>query len=165
MKIDELFHLHVAKSKGNEDYDAGSVPFVTCSTINNGVIQYVEPYSDDKLFEGALICISGLGFATLQLGEFLPKGNGGDSATILEPLNPMTVTELIYYTAIFNLQHNWRFSFGRKANKQRIGKLELAPFSECGEAFTSGLSDLLQIHLDAAIYLRDSAQAYLQTRV
>ena len=86
MTITELFELKVAKSKGNEDYDPGNVPYVSSTTQNNGIIKFVEPYPDDRVFNGNLICVSGLGFATLQLGTFLPKGNGGDSATILVPL-------------------------------------------------------------------------------
>ena len=145
MTITELFELKVAKSKGNEDYDDGSVPYVSSTTQNNGIIKFVEPYPDDRVFNGNLICVSGLGFATLQLGIFLPKGNGGDSATILVPLNEMSTTELIYYTATFNLLHNWRFSFGRKCNKTRIENLELIPFDEYNNDFTNSFENFMNL--------------------
>ncbi len=145
MTITELFELKVAKSKGNEDYDEGSVPYVSSTTQNNGIIKFVEPYPDDRVFNGNLICVSGLGFATLQLGIFLPKGNGGDSATILVPLNEMSTTELIYYTATFNLLHNWRFSFGRKCNKTRIENLELTPFDEYNNDFTNNFENFMNL--------------------
>jgi len=145
MIISELFELKVAKSKGNEDYDPGLIPYVSSTTMNNGIIKYVEPYPDDKVFNGNLICISGLGFATLQLETFLPKGNGGDSATILVPLIEMSTTELIYYTATFNLLHNWRFSFGRKCNRTRTKDLDLIPFSEYNNQFTENFEDFMNL--------------------
>lgn len=135
MKIFELFDLEVANSKGNEDYDEGEIPYISSTKMNNGVVKFVEPYSSDKVFPGRLICVSGLGFATLQLNDFLPKGNGGDSATILIPINIMSITELIYYTASFNLLHNWRFSFGRKCGKERIRNLEMIPFDNYNGEF------------------------------
>jgi hypothetical protein len=123
MKIDELFIIDVAKSHSTDDYDIGNIPFVTNSEINNGIVRYVEPLNNDKVFQKFTICISGLGFATLQINDYLPKGNGGDSATILIPQNYMSIKELLFYTAQFNIYHKWRFSFGRKCSKRRVAKL------------------------------------------
>lgn len=129
MRISELFELKVARSRGSEDYASGSVPLVTNTALNNGVTTYVTPLEGDRVYDGHSICVSGLGFATLQLDRFLPKGNGGDSATILIPKTEMPVEALVYYTAVFNLLHNWRFSFGRKCSKQRVQALELPDYS------------------------------------
>ncbi|HBX53086.1 MAG: hypothetical protein A2275_02565 [Bacteroidetes bacterium RIFOXYA12_FULL_35_11] len=145
MKISDLFNLDAGKSKANDDYDLGDVPYVSSTTFNNGVLQFVEPYEDDKVFEGGSICVSGLGYATLQLNTFLPKGNGGDSATILIPIKDMTIVELIFYTASFNLLHTWRFSFGRKGNKTRIKDLEIPPFSEYNNKFNDEFEDLMKV--------------------
>jgi len=92
IKLNNLFTLYCAKSKGIDDYDFGSVPFVTSAESNNGVVGYVEPEEDDHVFTGPAIAISGLGHATVHFGEFLPKGNGGDSLTILKP-SEQTLTE------------------------------------------------------------------------
>lgn len=158
MKISDLFNLEVAKSKGNEDYDDGLVPYISSTTMNNGVVKFVDPYPDDKVFEGGLICVSGLGFATLQLSEFLPKGNGGDSATILVPKVEMTTIELIYYTATFNLLHNWRFSFGRKCGKERISNLELKPFNEYNGEFSDEFSEFMDLFDERIEHFRTIVQ-------
>lgn len=155
MKLSNLFNIYVAKSKGNEDYDDGSTPFITSTTLNNGVLKFVEPYPDDKVFEGRSICISGLGFATLQLTDFLPKGNGGDSATILTPKQEMTINELIYYTATFNLLHNWRFSFGRKCSKDRISDLELLSFEEYNGDFKENFHDFMDLFNERISHFRN----------
>lgn len=96
MIISSLFNIEIAKSKGIEDYESGKIPFVTSSSLNNGVVKYVDPYEDDRVFNGNTICVSGLGHATCQLFSYLPKGNGGDSATILIPKEEMSVEELIF---------------------------------------------------------------------
>lgn len=125
VRLDHLFDWSVAKSAGSKDYIPGSVPFVTSSELNNGVVAYVEPMEGDKVFEGPALCISGLGYATIQPGKFLPKGNGGDSLTIGMPRKDMTIGELVAVCAAFNVLHSWRFSFGRKCSKKRIAPLEI----------------------------------------
>ncbi len=130
MIISELFEMVVAKSKSTDDYLPGEIPFITNTEVNNGVVSYVEPFDDDRVFTGPAICISGLGYATLHLGEFLPKGNGGDSCTVLVPQNDLSNTELLYYAALFNTLHGWRFSFGRKTSKRRLESLDLFPLHD-----------------------------------
>ncbi len=127
MIISELFDMTVARSKSTDDYLPGDIPFVTNTEVNNGVVSYVEPFDGDKVFEGPAICISGLGHATVHLGSFLPKGNGGDSCTVLAPKDKISKTELLYYAALFNTLHGWRFSFGRKTSKRRLESLDLSP--------------------------------------
>lgn len=127
MIISKLFDMAIARSKSTDDYMSGDIPFVTNTEVNNGVVSYVEPFDDDKVFNGPAICISGLGHATVHLGSFLPKGNGGDSCTVLMPKVEISETELLYYAALFNTLHGWRFSFGRKASKRRLEGLDLSP--------------------------------------
>lgn len=127
MLIRDFFRIDTARSKSTDDYLPGEVPFVTNTESNNGVVSYVEPFEEDKVFESPAICISGLGYATVHLIRFLPKGNGGDSCTVLTPHGSCSNAELLYYAALFNTLHKWRFSFGRKANKRRLEKLDLKP--------------------------------------
>ena len=127
MVIEQLFELLVAKSKSTDDYSSGEIPFVTNTELNNGVVKYVEPFYDDVIFEGPAICISGLGYATIHFDRFLPKGNGGDSCTVLIPKKEMSSLELLYYATLFNTLHCWRFSYGRKTSRSRISNLVLSP--------------------------------------
>jgi hypothetical protein len=127
MNITDLFKIHMAKSKSTDDYLPGDIPFVTNTEINNGIVRYVDPFEEDKVFSEPAICISGLGYATVHFSDFLPKGNGGDSCTILIPKAKLSKSELIYYTALFNTLHGWRFSFGRKASRRHIENLKMLP--------------------------------------
>lgn len=130
MKIIDLFNITVAKSRGIDDYSEGDVPFITNAEINNGVVSYVEPFDDDRIFHGPAICISGLGYATVHYDRFLAKGNGGDSCTILKPKENLSRAELLYYAALFNTLHGWRFSFGRKTSRRRLETLVMTPLHE-----------------------------------
>lgn len=105
MLINELFEIDVARSRSADDYSSGDIPFVTNTELNNGVVAYVEPMENDKVFEGPAICISGLGHATVHLGKFLPKGNGGDSCTILRAKTKFDMPTLLYYGVLFNVLH------------------------------------------------------------
>lgn len=127
ISIVELFNITAAKSGGIKDYEPGDVPFVTSTEINNGVVSYVTPKLGDKVFKGPVVCVSALGFATVHFGTILPKGNGGDSITILTPRagRCLSVAELISFASVFNHDHSWRFSFGRKCSVSRIEQLEV----------------------------------------
>lgn len=128
--IRELFKLDVAKSHSTDDYQDGEIPFVTNTELNNGVVSYVSPLPGDKVFQGPAICISGLGHATIHFGDFLPKGNGGDSCTVLTPKQELNNSAILYYASLFNHLHAWRFSFGRKTSKRRLESLDMAPLIE-----------------------------------
>ena len=125
--LGEIFELIAAKSGGVDDYEPGLIPLITSAELSNGVVAYVNPEPDDRVFSGPALVVSGLGFATVQLGKFLPKGNGGDSLTVLKPKSPLTVENLISTAAAFNVLHKWRFGFGRKASKDRLTGLAV-PF-------------------------------------
>jgi hypothetical protein len=125
--LTELFELAAASSGGIGAYRPGPLPFVTSAAANNGVVAYVTPLAGDRVFAGPAICVSALGQASVHLGAFLPKGNGGDSLTVLLPrqdaaLGPL---DLIGLAAAFNLLHRWRFSYGRKCSLARLAPLAL----------------------------------------
>jgi hypothetical protein len=124
-KLSDKFHLIVANSRDAGDYVEGPIPFVTSAETNNGVVRYVTPLEGDKLFHGPCVVISGLGFASLQTGEILPKGNGGDSCTVVYSKTKMTVADYLSFAAVFNVLHKWRFSYGRKCKLSRLENLVL----------------------------------------
>jgi len=123
--ITDLYELCVADSVDTQDYEDGSVPFVTSAETNNGIVRYVSPKAGDKVFSGPCLVISGLGFATVHTGMILPKGNGGDSCTVVYGKTPMSVSEYFSLAAVFNCLHKWRFTYGRKCGLNRLKDLEI----------------------------------------
>lgn len=118
--INDIFNLTVADSGDIPDYEDGAIPFVTSTEANNGIVKYVQPLEGDLVFQGPCIVISGLGFATVHTGKILPKGNGGDSCTVLVPKSSLDIRSFFSFAACFNALHKWRFSYGRKCGKARI---------------------------------------------
>lgn len=124
VSIKKLFELQKGASRGSADYFVGNIPFVASTERNNGVAQFVTPLEGDVTFQGGAVAISGLGHATVQEQEFLPKSNGGDALTVLIPRAPRSHAWLIAFAAYFNQAHKWRFGFGRKAGC-RLNDIEL----------------------------------------
>ena len=125
MKIDDIFILHKAKSKGFEVYDKGDIPFITNGFSNNGIIGYVTPMRADRVFDFQGICLSAFCEATVQSPPFLPRGNGGSGLLVLEPKRALSNEELLQIAAYINNAHSWRFSYGRMVNKERVKNLEI----------------------------------------
>jgi hypothetical protein len=129
MTLRSLFRPSNAKSGNLEGYSDGKVPFVSNSNLNNGVVRYVEPLSDDEVIRQVpCIAVNGFGFATIQTEPFIGAGNGGVHVIALIPKKPMTVLELAYYAALLNYG-SWRFSYGRRAILRRLERVTLDQFS------------------------------------
>jgi len=128
-KIDFYFKIKRCKSGNLENYPDGDVPFVSNTTLNNGVVRYVSTLNDKEIIDDVpCITINGFGFATIQITPFIGSGNGGVYVSALIPKVPMNTIELSYYAGQINLQ-SWRFSYGRRAIKRRIIELKLQEFS------------------------------------
>jgi type I restriction-modification system DNA methylase subunit len=90
------------------------IAFVSRTSRNNGISARVEQTTDEPTPAGCLTVA--LGGSVLEV--FLqdePTYQGRD-VDILIPKNPMTVDEKLWYATAIR-QHQFRFSFGRQANK------------------------------------------------
>lgn len=124
MKIQDLFTIENAHSKGFEQHKKGVVPFVTNGFHSNGIVGFIEPLKGERMFKEKAICVSAFCEATVQHPPFLPRGNGGSGLIVLTPKNQMSDDELYYYAAQINRQ-SWRFSFGRMVIQERIAHLPI----------------------------------------
>ncbi len=129
MKINDLFKIENAHSKGYESHSFGLVPFITNGFFNNGCLGTVTPLYKEKVFMETCICVSAFCEATVQQPSFLPRGNGGSGLIVLIPKKPMCDDELFFYAAQIN-QQSWRFSFGRMVIEARVSNLEIGHFKK-----------------------------------
>lgn len=125
INIEKIFKPTNAKSKGFESYDNGDTPFVSNGKLNNGIVGYVTPYENDRVFKKKGICISAFCEATIQHPPFLPRGNGGSGLIVLTPINEMTNEILTFYAAYINKYCSNLFSYGRMVTLERLKKLRL----------------------------------------
>lgn len=123
--IANLFEIINAKSKGYDIYDNGDVAFVSNGTFNRGIVGYVTPYDDDRVFHEKSICVSAFCEATIQEPPFLPRGNGGSGLLVLKPKKEMSDAALHFYAAYINKFSKWRFHYGRMVTIARFEKLML----------------------------------------
>lgn len=121
-KIIDLFDIQNARSKGFDSYQVGSIPFVSNGLFNDGVVGYVTPLKEDRLFYKLSICVSSFCEATVHRPPFLPRGNGGSGLIVLIPKKEMSEDELYFYAAQINSQR-WRFSFSRMVITDRLKNL------------------------------------------
>ncbi len=80
--ITKYFKVINAKSRSIDVYDEGSIAFVSNGFMNKGIIKYVTPYEDDKVFWSPCITISAFCEAIVQNEPFVARGNGGSRCGI-----------------------------------------------------------------------------------
>jgi len=123
--LHELFTLHRAKSGLFSEYDPGNVAYVGNSLEDNGVVGYVEPLPQDKVFEFPAIVVSAFCEATLQLPPFIACGRAGNGLVVLEPLAPMTLGQMAFVAAYINRAVRWRFNWYRQTTANRLKNLSV----------------------------------------
>lgn len=120
-----LFKVTNAKSKGFKRYKHGKIPFISNGFADNGLVGFVTPNKNDRVFNKDSICISAFCEATVQKAPFLPRGNGGSGLKVITPLNEMNFEELLFNAAYINRVYSWKFSYGRMVTSARIKEMNV----------------------------------------
>lgn len=119
MIIDNLFHVWRGKGGYRENLEIGNTPLVSATSINNGVLDFVDV---DPVFKAPCITVERVrGNAFVQLIDFITVP---DDISILVPKSNMTLEELLNISAQINLE-KWRFNYGRKLSSTRLKKMEI----------------------------------------
>ncbi|MCC8483470.1 MAG: hypothetical protein LN561_02775 [Rickettsia endosymbiont of Labidopullus appendiculatus] len=151
--IDFYFYIQKCLSGNLEDYTNGDIPFISNTTLNNGVVKYVGIINEKEVIDKVpCIAVNGFGFASIQTKPFIGSGNGGVYITALVPKERMDMIELAYYAGQINLQ-SWRFSYGRRAVRHRLIKLELQKFltNKIKNNLLTNLKDDIVLKIDGFI--------------
>jgi len=88
--ISKLFVIKSPASRSIKTYTEGQTPYVSSSSINNGIISYLKPKHDLDLERGNCITVSPLdGTSFYQEFDFLGRGGAGSAISMLynEKLN------------------------------------------------------------------------------
>ena len=81
-KINNLFKLEKVYGKPLENYNAGNIPYISTSGINNGLISYVK--NDDGVSKGNCISVDPIkGTTFYQPYDFIGRGFSGASINLL----------------------------------------------------------------------------------
>lgn len=125
VSITKYFKIINAKSRSIDVYDEGSIAFVSNGFMNKGIIKYVTPYEDDKVFMSPCITISAFCEAIVQNEPFVARGNGGSGLSILEPKFEMPSELLLEYASYINEYCSWKFCYGRMVTIERLKKIKI----------------------------------------
>ena len=102
-KIKDIFTIKKVSGKPMKDYEPGTVPYVTGSNNNNGVIGYVAP-RPESISEGNCISVDPInGYACYQLKSFVGRGLSGASVNLLYNKNLNEHNALYVCTAIMKI--------------------------------------------------------------
>ena len=102
--------------------NAGSVPFVSRTTKNNGISEYVSEIDNQVKNKKHTLSVA-LGGSVLETFYQDREYYSGRDIGILTPKKPMTKQEMIYYAMCIR-KNAIKYSYGRQANKT-LGEIEL----------------------------------------
>lgn len=94
--ISKLFVIESPGRRSIKTYNVGDIPYVSSSSVNNGIVSYLEPKEDEELEKGNCITVSPLdGSSFYQEDDFLGRGGAGSAVSMLYNEN------LSKYNALF----------------------------------------------------------------
>jgi hypothetical protein len=123
--IEDIFIPHNARSAAFRAHKPGEIAFITNGLKRNGVVGFVRPMPQDRVFQFMGIVVSTFCEATVQLPPFIARGNGGSGLIVLEPRTSMSVGQLGYLAGYINTALRWRYSWYRQATAERIRRVIL----------------------------------------
>lgn len=119
MIIEDLFSVKRGIGGYRENLDIGNTPLVSATSINNGVLDFVDAA---PTFKAPCITVERVGGnAFIQLIDFVTVP---DDISVLVPKFNLTLEELFKISAQINLE-KWRYNYGRKLSAKRLKKMEI----------------------------------------
>ncbi|MCC8369722.1 MAG: restriction endonuclease subunit S [Rickettsia endosymbiont of Oxypoda opaca] len=98
----------------------GSVPYVTTTSLNNGVSQFTD---EEPNFKGKCLSIAmngSVGEVFFQIDDFITSGDNA-VLTLKDEYNPY----LLLYIGVLLKNHKWRYNYSRKLSLNNLKNLEL----------------------------------------
>lgn len=135
MMIDDLFYVKRGVGGYRENLEIGNTPLVSATSINNGVLDFVDV---SPTFKAPCITVERVGGnAFVQLIDFVTVP---DDISVLVPKSNMTLEGLLKISTQINLE-SWRFNYGRKLSAKRLKKMEIQWLIESTKNVTIGIND------------------------
>lgn len=157
MKILDLFDFLTGNAEALEKISDGNIPLVYGTSENNGIEKYVD-VDANLIFNPPLITVSYLGTAFVQTVPFTTSVVDKSNIIILQPKQEMTLVELYFYCFQINRHGKFGFSYGRRMNMARLGKLEIKVYdstlnSTIGNVSVQALKPSISISKDTHLSL------------
>ncbi|WP_341792826.1 MULTISPECIES: restriction endonuclease subunit S [unclassified Rickettsia] len=99
----------------------GNVPYVTTTSLNNGVSQFTDEEPNFKSKCLSIAMNGSVGEVFFQIDDFITSGDNA-VLTLKDEYNPY----LLLYIAVLLKNHQWRYNYSRKLSLNKLKNLELA---------------------------------------
>ncbi len=120
--------------------DIGNVPYVTTSSLNNGVSGY---YDEEPNFKGRCLTVAlngSVGEVFFQFDDFITSGDNA-VLTLKGEYDPY----LLFYIAVMVKNHQWRYNYYRKLNLTKLHKMKIPmPFKSAMELDLSYIEKIVK---------------------
>lgn len=124
MKVKELFDVSYGKSGALDQYEKGSIPYVSSGSKNNGVAGFVD--TDEEPFKPYSITVASKGSIGSAFVQPLGFVASHDNVLVLvEKEKDSLSIEEKYFVATYIDKIKWRFSYGRTLSKTRLQNVDL----------------------------------------
>ncbi len=137
-KLTDVFTIVRGRGAYREDTSSGKTPLISATSLDNGVLDYVNLQPIFKAPALTVERVSGQTF--VQLHDFVTVPA---DISVLIPKKPVPLSLLFLIASIMNLER-WSFSFGRKLTAGRLKRMRIPiPVNQKGEIDTNLSEELI----------------------
>lgn len=124
-KLCELAKIKKVNGRPLKEYKEGSIPYVTGTRSNNGIIGYVDAPTE-AISKGNCIAIDPIsGFCTYQAKDFVGRGFSGASINLLY-IDNLERLSALYIITIIQKHSTQAASYGDLFNSKRLASAEIS---------------------------------------
>jgi hypothetical protein len=129
MKLTNIFTVLKGKGAYREDVPSGKTPLVSATSLDNGVLDYVDL---PPTFRAPAITVERIcGHAFVQTNDFVTVP--ADVSVLIPKDHKMPLPCFFLLASIINSE-GWRFSFGRKLTTGRLNRMVIpVPINQDGK--------------------------------
>ena len=120
-KIDDIFNIPKVKKYSSKPDDNGSIPFVTSTSINNGIEDYVNCKTS---FNKPSLTISTNGKCFDIFLQNFKHGFAISSDVEILYSNEMNIFHYLFISTVMKLEQ-YRYSYGRKAKNGKVNNTKI----------------------------------------
>ena len=115
-RLSDLFKISVSKDANLQNSNIGKTPYVSSSSVNNGVCAYIDASPSQK---NNTITIARNGSVGSAFYQPAPYCASPDDIRILKPHFAMSVYSALFITTVIE-KEKFRYAYGRKLGTKRI---------------------------------------------
>ena len=121
VKVADIFHIKSGDYHAVAELDAGDIPLISCGDVNHGFLGLFDIPPENRYSDTITVAYNGKPLTA----KFRPYDFGAkDDVGVLLPHKPLQQLTLSYVAGLLNSMR-WRFSYGRKCFKDKLGRLEI----------------------------------------